>query len=54
MVLYAHWGMNVIKTFLFLYLPDALLVNLASFGYLYLSSQVKSDMEFQFYVYACA
>lgn len=41
------------KNFLFLYVPDPLLVSLASFGYLFLSSQVESDLEFQFYVQTC-
>ena len=41
------------KNFLFLYVPQPLLVNIASFGYLFLSNQVDSDLEFQLYVYAC-
>ena len=53
MVLFAIWGMNVFKNYLFLYVPHCLLVNLASYGYLFLSSQVDSDLECQFYVYAC-
>lgn len=54
MVLYVIWGMkNMYKNFLFLYVPQPLLVNIASFGYLFLFNQVDSDLEFQFYVPSC-